>query len=99
MKPILDDLTFDLMEVYNNLHPESSDSESDSGTKKTKKKKGETGFAAFNKQPKKKCNNCGAWGHISKFCKGKTSHAGSPKPSGNGRPSGGRGGSGRGQAG
>jgi hypothetical protein len=70
----LDDLTFDLMEVYNNLHPDSSDLESeDDGKKGKKKKKGETGFAAFSKQPKKKCNNCGGWGHISKFCKGKSS--------------------------
>jgi len=65
----IDDLTLDLTEVYNNLHPESSDSESDDDKKK--KSKGETGLAAFHKQPKKKCNNCGKWGHISKFCKNK----------------------------
>jgi hypothetical protein len=67
----LDDLTFDLMEAYNNIHPDS-DSDSDGEGRKKKKNKGETGFAAFNKHPKKKCNNCGGWGHISKFCKGKS---------------------------
>ena len=70
----IDDLTFDLSEVYNNLHPDSSDSSSDGGDKKKRGKKltkaEETGLAVFGKQPKKKCNNCGAWGHLSKHCKG-----------------------------
>ena len=98
----IDDLTLDLTEVYNNLHPESSDDESDEGKKK--KSKGETGLAAFSKQPKKKCNNCGKWGHISKFCKGKDiqgrSNFGGGRGGSFGRGnSGGRGGNGNGRSG
>ena len=59
----LDDLTLDLCKVYNLLHPEGV---TDSNTKA-----GDVGLATYSKQPKKKCNACGKWGHIARFCRNK----------------------------
>ena len=61
------DLTLDLMRVYNLMHPKSDDedlSESESsndGNNKVREGKGETGLAAYHKQPKRRCNHCGKW--------------------------------------
>ena len=72
----IDDLTMDLLTVYNAMHPDDSDSEEETtGKKSASKSKGEIGLATFGCQIKKKCNHCGKWGHIAKFCKEKKSNS------------------------
>jgi hypothetical protein len=66
----VDDLTIDLLEVYNNLYPEdasldnSASSDDEDNKKRKSNRKGETALAAFGRQPKHKCGKCGKWGHL-----------------------------------
>lgn len=53
----VDDLTSDLTQACKALHPD--DKSAGGGNPKT----GDVGPAACGKQPKKRCHNCGKWGH------------------------------------
>lgn len=56
----IDDLTLDLTQVCTALHPDKK------GTGGGNQKTGNVGLAACSKQPKKRCHNCGKWGHVAR---------------------------------
>ena len=82
LKYSLKELEATLLADYYHLHPEKKEGASKSPTEE----KGDVGLAAFGgHQIKKRCHNCGKWGHLSKNCYEKKNDQGGGKGRGNGR--------------